>query len=89
MPRTTSGLKYRVAQRDDSAFCIVCGTDDGHPTVEVLMQIPRLGDHKTYGFPVCSLVCCLAWTELLSRVDEGEQEAMAVAIAYMAQHEAS
>jgi len=89
MPRTTSGLKYRVGQRDESAFCIVCGTDDGQPTVEVLMQIPRVDDHKTYAFPVCSLLCLMAWTELLSRVNEGENEAMAIAVAYMAQHYAS
>jgi len=51
------------------------------------MGIPRLGDKHTYAFPVCSLVCTLAWTELIARVDQGDHEACAIAIAYMAAHE--
>jgi len=87
MPRTTTGVLYRLRQRDDRAFCIVCKTDDGQPTLEVEMGIPRLGDKHTYAFPVCSLVCTLAWTELIARVDQGDHEACAIAIAYMAAHE--
>jgi len=89
MPRTTTGHRYRLREREDDANCIVCGANDGQPGLDVLMHIERWEPNHHYAFPVCSLICVLAWTELVGRCTDGDTTAMAMAMAYMAIHEQS
>jgi hypothetical protein len=87
MPRTTTGHEYRLRERDDPAVCIVCGENDGDPGLNVLMHIEPVEPDHHYAFPVCSLMCVLAWTELIGRCTDGDPQAMAIALAYMAVHD--
>jgi len=89
MPRTTTGHRYRLRERDEDAVCIVCGQNDGEPGLDVLMDTIDFEEHKIYAFPVCSLACVLAWTELIGRCYERDLEAMAMAMSFMAVHAAS
>jgi len=89
MPRTSFGQVYRLRECEDAAKCVVCGTDDGQPALDVVIGI-QLGDEKVVAaFPICSLVCTIAWTELIGRAETGDVTAMAMVVAYlsMAEHD--
>lgn len=87
MPRTSNGHEYKLRQGEEPYSCVVCGTDDGQPSLLVYMSFDWQGEIQPYRFPVCSLVCVLAWTELFGRAVEGDVEAAALAIAYCEMHE--
>lgn len=87
MPKTSNGRWYRLSQGEEPRRCVVCGIDDGQPSLLVFMEFDWEGEPQPYRFPVCSLVCVLAWTELFSRAVEGDVEAAALAIAYCKLHD--
>jgi hypothetical protein len=87
MPKTSSGRPYKLWQGEEPRFCVVCGTDNGQPTLYVGMEFDWDGEPQRYQFPVCSLVCVLAWSELFARAVEGDVEAAALAIAYCKLHD--
>jgi hypothetical protein len=87
MPKTSTGRWYKLWQGEKPRACVVCGTNDGQPTLYVDMQFDWGDTKQAYSFPVCSLVCILAWTELFGRAVDGDVEAAALAIAYCKLHD--
>ena len=83
MPRTSTGHPYRVRQGEDALPCVVCETCDGEPSTTIVMKLEFPEESVVYAFPVCSLSCMMAWTELLGRVLDGDVIATMLATAYM------
>ena len=83
MPRTSTGHPYRVREREDSAPCVVCLVNDGQPGIDVVMQLHWDALVAKYAFPVCSLACVIGWSELLGRIEDGDTEAVSVALAFV------
>lgn len=87
MPSTSSGRAYTVRDRKGDAKCVVCGTWSWGTNSAIYMRLTAWEPQGVYAFPVCSLVCIAAWTELLDRCLDNDAAAITMALAYLAEHD--
>jgi hypothetical protein len=88
MPRTTTGHDWRLTERDGSERCIVCTAAEYEQHFQVTFKARVFRLPGLLVFPVCSILCAFAWSELIGRCLERDQQAMEMALAFIDLHTA-